>query len=243
MTLFAPGEIRLGRGAIPIEIRGGTPFVEATLRQGGRRAAGRFLIDTGATSAATVYADFVSANPWLLPARILPLTGGALLPGQFRAAVGRVDRLSFGGFAVTLPVVNFSSSAGADDAAEGDAGQIGGEILSRYTITLDYAHRRMSMRRGERREPYRFDASGVSFATEPPAFEAKRVRLVLPGTPAAEAGLERGDRLLAIDGMPAGPIPIQRLREMLRLPGRVHRLDILREGQPISVTLRTRTLV
>lgn len=244
MTLFAPRERPRGRRAIAIELREGTPFVAATLRQGRQRVAAPMLIDTGATGAATIYADLVAGHSWLLPRTILPLSAGALLPGQFRAAAGRLARLSFGGVAVARPVVNFSASAGADDAAESAGGQIGGEILSRYVVTIDYARRRLTLTPGRRLgEPYRFDASGASFAAEPPDFEAKRVRTVLPATPAAEAGLERGDRLLAVDGVPAAALPLSRLRAMLREPGRAYRLEVERGGRRLEATLRTRTLL
>lgn len=244
LTLFEPGEASGGGRAIPIEIRDGTPFVAATLRQGGVSVPARLLIDMGASSALTLYADFVAAHPGLVPPRTLALTGGAILPGQFRARTGRLGALALGPLRFSGPVANFSSNGAGDDAVPGDAGQIGGELLSRFTATYDYRQGRMRLRPGRRyRAPLRFDASGLSLAAEAPDFAMKRVRLVLPDTPAAEAGLRRGDRLLRFDGTPAGRLALGRIRAALRQPGRAHRLDVLRDGRRLSIRLVTRILI
>jgi predicted aspartyl protease len=244
LTLFEPGEASGGGTDIPIEIRDGTPFVAATLSQSGESVPARLLVDSGASGALTLYADFVAAHPDLVPMRTLALTGGAILPGQFRARAGRLGALALGPLRFAGPVANFSSNSGGDDAAPGDAGQIGGEVLGRFTATYDYRRGLMRLRPGRRyRAPLRFDASGLSLTSEAPDFAAKRVRLVLPETPASEAGLRPGDRLLRFDGVAAARLSLGRLREMLRRPGRAHRLDILRDGRRLSIRLVTRTLI
>ncbi|MEA3013510.1 MAG: hypothetical protein QOD42_2055 [Sphingomonadales bacterium] len=246
LTLFEPGEA--GRGddgtAIAIEIRDGTPFVAASLSQSGESVPARLLVDIGASSALTLYADFVAAHPDLIPMRTLALTGGAILPGQFRARTGRLGALALGPLRFARPVANFSSNSGGDDAAPGDAGQIGGELLSRFIATYDYRRGLMRLRPGRRyRDPLRFDASGLSLVAAAPDFAVKRVRLVLPDTPAAEAGLRPGDRLLHFDGTPAGRLTLGRIRVALRQPGRAHRLDVLRDRRRRSIRLVTRTLI
>lgn len=54
---------------------------------------------------------------------------------------------------------------------------------------------------------------------------------VAAGSPAAGAGLERGDILTAIDGEPTRPMPLWRAQRILAgEPGRVIALDLLRDG-------------
>lgn len=244
LILIEPGEYRPEGHIVPLEIRGNTPFVAATVNQGGRQFPARFLIDTGAVSALTVYGEFVAAHPELVPSSAIALTGGALLPGQFRARVGHLDALAFGPESFRKIVANFSSSSGADDAAEGDSGQIGGEVLSRFDITFDYAHRRMLLIPGRRhRAPFLFDASGLSLVATGERLEQKRVRLVLPDTPGALAGLAAGDVVQRIDGKPTASMSLGALRELLRRPGRVYRLEIVRNGVIHRVRLRTRVLI
>ena len=52
-------------------------------------------------------------------------------------------------------------------------------------------------------EPSRFDASGLRVHRSPGVRDALPIFLVVPGTPAAEAGLRESDLLLAVDGVPA----------------------------------------
>lgn len=93
------------------------------------------------------------------------------------------------------------------------------------------------------------DAGGVSSTPSPArawlgvrvAYEADGARIleVVPDSPAEEAGLRPGDRIVAIDGEPVDakhPLPdtLRRYR-----PGDTVRLTIIREGaeQTVSVTL------
>jgi predicted aspartyl protease len=76
-----------------------------------------------------------------------------------------------------------------------------------------------------------------------PNFQRFQVRSVVEGSPAADAGLQRGDRIVAVDGGHAGDITLERLRVILRDPGRVCRLKIDREGRLFEVELKLRPLL
>jgi predicted aspartyl protease len=244
MVLLSPRSPS-GRGtAVPIEIRGRTPFVSGTLVQAGRSVPARLLVDTGGTAALTLYQPYVAAHPWLVPDDAIAITGGAILPGQFRARVGRLEQLRVGPFRLDDPVVNYSSNANADDAMAGDAGQIGADVLKRFLVTIDYPHRRILLSPGpEAKAAFVFDASGASIAALPADVAVKRVRQVLPNSPAETAGLKAGDVLAEIDGTPVRTLPLGRIRVMLRLPGRTYRLTVLREGKSLSLQLTTRRLI
>lgn len=244
MVLRPANAVMRGGAVIPISIRGRTPFIAGTLVQGGRPVAGRLLVDTGGTTGLTLYQPFVSAHPGLVPPSAVALTGGAILPGRFKAQAGRLQEVRIGPFRMKRPVTNFSSSAAADDAMPGDAGQIGAEILRRFSVTVDYPHRRILLAPGRALDaPFEFDASGASLAAVAGDLRRKRVRLVLPGTPAEEAGLKAGDILREVDGVAAETLPLGRIRSLFRIAKRTYRLKIDRDGHPLSVELRTRTLV
>jgi membrane-associated protease RseP (regulator of RpoE activity) len=202
------------------------------------------LLDTGAVGAVTIYAQFQKLHPGLVPAHWVALTAGAILPGQFVTKVGRLDQVRVGRLLVPEPVTNFSANADADDAAPGDAGLIGGQILSRYRVTIDYARKRAVLAPARRaNDSYEFDASGLSLVAEYPTFKSKKVRLVLPGSPAATAGIKAGDQLLAIDDRPVSDTSLAELRMMLRLSGKTYLLRIRRGDEQILVSLITRRLI
>jgi C-terminal processing protease CtpA/Prc len=82
------------------------------------------------------------------------------------------------------------------------AGNIGGIILSRFTMTLDYAHRVIYM------EPNSIfgswitgDRTGLAVLVTKPG--ALQVTSVVKGGPADSAGIAVDDTIVAVDGMPA----------------------------------------
>lgn len=235
----------LGPGIpLALAIRGRTPFVEARLLQKNRSVKGRLLLDTGAVGAINLYAQFLKLHPELRPVRSLALTAGAILPGQYVTRVGRLRRVTIGGLTITDAVANFSANANADDAAPGDAGLVGGYVLSRYTLTIDYARRSaVLLPTASSNRPFEFDASGLSLAAGDASFLSKKVRLVLPDSPAAEAGVKPGDLLLAIDGKPAADFTLAQLRLMLREIGVAHAITLQRGAARIDVRLTTRRLI
>ena len=93
------------------------------------------------------------------------------------------------------------------------------------------------------RDPFVFDASGLSLsaaALSPPEY---RVRAVIPGSPASEVGILAGDRLLGINGAPATSRTLNAIRELLRQPGREFAIDVETAGKPRRVALVTRPLI
>lgn len=244
MMLHAPGSYRPAGTPVPVEIRGNTPYITATLGQNGLHVPARLLVDTGGTSPLTLYSQFVSRHPRLIPAGARTITAGAILPGQFRARLGRIGTIGIGPFTLAGPVANFSNSQGAEDAAEGDAGQIGGNLLSRFRVTIDYARRLLYLRPlpGWKR-PFEFDSSGVSFVADVEHPAVKRVRQVLPSTPGAEAGLQPGDIVRRLGSRDAGAMTLGELRAVLRRPGRTVTLQVERDGHAVRIRLVTRPIV
>jgi phosphoserine phosphatase RsbU/P len=75
------------------------------------------------------------------------------------------------------------------------------------------------------------------------AQQAQRVTNVLPGSPAEAAGMRRGDRILAIDGLPLNNSSYQARQWTLREPGDTVRLTLQRGSEAprnVTATLRQR---
>lgn len=62
-------------------------------------------------------------------------------------------------------------------------------------------------------------------------------------TPASEAGIRMGDRILEFDGQPAAQLSVSRLRAALRKPHRRYTVKLERGSAPLTVTLNTRPLL
>jgi S1-C subfamily serine protease len=108
-------------------------------------------------------------------------------------------------------------------------------------VTFDYAHQRVVFEPNERfAEPFEGEMSGATFVRAGPDFV---VRLVNPGTPAAEAGLHEGDRVTSVDGRPAAEFDLAALRAHLTGAGRAVQVDVVRGDEHFRATLTLRRLI
>jgi len=82
--------------------------------------------------------------------------------------------------------------------------------------------------------------SGFAFTRTP---EGIMVRVVNPDSPAAEVGLQVGDRITQVDDQPAETIDPSALRLQLQKEGRTVRLHIQRGAETMEKTLTLRRLL
>jgi C-terminal processing protease CtpA/Prc len=63
---------------------------------------------------------------------------------------------------------------------------------------------------------------------------------VTPGTPAAKAGIQKGDIIAGIDEDPAADLTLAEIRELFRQIGHKYTLVIERNGQSKRITVEMR---
>src|SRR5208282_98150 len=123
------------------------------------------------------------------------------------------------------------------------AGNVGAGVLKRFNITFDYSRQQLIFERnandGQRDT---FDRVGWWLNLADGEFELLDV---VPGGPAAEAGLKVGDKVIAVDGKPAAQVSLPALRARLRsdAPGTKLKLRIDTGGAIREVTIILRDLV
>ncbi|KPJ74628.1 MAG: hypothetical protein AMS19_15115, partial [Gemmatimonas sp. SG8_23] len=127
-----------------------------------------------------------------------------------------------------------------------DAGTLGGELLRRFTLTLDYPRDRILLEpNGLFDTPVREDLSGIfMLRAEGAGLDTIVVSVVGPGTPAEQADIQEGDVLLALDGVPASRLGIAGIFERLRSgPGETRRLLLERDGTTFEVHIPLQPLL
>lgn len=244
LVLHEPARFRYaGDGAIvPVSIINDEPFVAGDILQPHRPPIrGRFKIDTGSLDALGLNRNFLNEAEVLAPGQRTVALPGTAVGGATEGIVFTIDGFRLGGY--LLPALTIGAtleSAGFED--RDDAGTLGAEILSRFTVILDYRRERIILEPSERVTlPGTWDRSGLWLVAAGPGFDAFRVRSVFPESPAANAGMQAGDEILAVNGRPAGEWRLAEIWQLLRgEEGTRVRLEVRRgeTTRPVELTLR-----
>jgi hypothetical protein len=230
-----------GKGpTLPLEIEGGRPYVEAKLTPRGRDAlGGKFLVDTAAEGAVMLFSSFVREHRLLPPPPTAPAGSGGTMQGIIRG-----ETLEIGGRVLREPVITLSGASSGILSDPGHAGLIGMDVLRRFRVTLDGARGRILLEKSSAfAEPFDYDASGLLVQPQGADLTTLEIRRVIPGSPGAQAGLQTGDVILAVDGRPVGEITPRGVRRLFRMDGKQYALSILSRGAIRQVRLKCRRLI
>jgi len=221
--------------SIPIEIVEKTPYVRGRIVLNGREPIeGKFEIDTGGTGILNLNTPFVNKHKMLetLAKKTEGKMGGA--GGSASTVKAHVPAVAMGSFAIKDPLVVFArGTEGSESSTEYD-GSLNNGFLSEFKVILDYSHSQMILERNRKASP---DLSGLEIVAEPPRFRTFVVNAVEENSPAAAAGIQEEDTILAIDGQPAVGLTLKELRHLLTQPGE-HVLKIRHNSKTIQVRLR-----
>jgi len=160
-----------------------------------------------------------------------------------RSLQGRVKNIQVGRLSINNPIVSFSQ-AEAGKAATGGDGQIGGEVLRRFRLILDYSRQLIVLEPNKHlAEPVEADMSGFELVAEGEGLKTLTINEVLANSPAAEAELQEEDELTAINGRPVTEFSLEQIRQMLKQEGKEYVLKLKRGSQTLQVRLKMRRLI
>ncbi|MDE2182486.1 MAG: aspartyl protease family protein [Alphaproteobacteria bacterium] len=224
--------------AVPMRLYHQFPEVDGTY--GG--VAGRFGIDTGSRWALLLTGPYVTQNHLRETAAkgVVAATGWGV-GGTTRGYVLRGARLTLGDVVVPSPLTAMSTDTGGGFAAADFPNNVGGGVLKRFAVTLDYQHSVLYLKplAGPVPDLDAFDRSGLWINEADGGF---KIFEVTKGSPAEDAGLKAGDVIEAVDGRPVKDIALYDLRMRLRddAPGTVVTFAIRRGAtvEPVKITLR-----
>lgn len=201
---------------LPLTFNRSDPEIDGTMDD----APVRLRIDTGDGGAAMLYAPYVEKRKLRdhYTPRIQTITGrgiGGLVYGD----IVRVPTLTLGtkaGQTVVLRrvLVELSRQTEGGFFSDQESGQIGAEILKRFTVTFDYPHNRVHLTPNASLDaPFVGNRAGMSVDEQQGRYV---VVAVTPESPAAHAGIQDGDEILSVDGVAARQISAVELREKFR---------------------------
>ena len=227
---------------IPFTIEGKLPFIRATISINERISIeGKFEIDSGSTSAILFNAPFVKKHQLLksVPKTKQIKVGG--VGGTGNTLLGRIKKVKIGRLVLENPVARFYQDKGGDNASAKYDGLIGGEFLRRFNVIFDFSRRRAIFEpNAQIADLYEVDMSGLEVVADGDDYSIMLIDDIEPNSPAAEAGIEGGDVITAIDGRPAKEFTLDQIRQMFKQDGREYLLSLKRNEKTLQAKIKLR---
>jgi hypothetical protein len=150
--------------------------------------------------------------------------------------------LDLAGHSFPRIIAHYSDDKKGGFSSRTEAGNVGNDILASFALDFDYGHGQIWFEPVPGHVPQPFPRAGVTVYKG--RVEAFKVAAVASGTPAAEAGLQVDDEIIAVDGTPSKQLSGWDFRRaMRRPPGTKMTLSIVRKGQPHTVVTTLRELL
>jgi len=250
ITLYDPGKFEPPGGKfeeVPVEITRNKPYIvgDTKLTQDTTVAA-KYLLDTGASISLLIYTN---THPALdLPPRYIRSKIGMGLGGFLEGFLGRVEQIDIGD-AFQLPgvITNFQEIPPDVDQSflHGRNGIIGNQVLNRFEIIIDYIGGRMYLEPQRNfNKRFEYDKSGLVIAASGEHLNKFIVVDLIANSPAADAGVQVGDRIVAVNRLPVGLLSLGSITKKLRKrEGKRIRLAIVRGEERILFKFRLRRLI
>jgi hypothetical protein len=202
---------------------------------------GNWTLDLGA-SGMSFHHGFAQENGLSGRKGVDRRTYGAGGPGTTKAVM--FDDVEFAGFDVLHEVISIPYGRGEGAFSNTDiAGNIGNRLLRHFVLYLDYKNQQLIVEKGDDFDKdFPRNTTGLQIGLK--SKDRIEVVFVATGTPAEEAGLQVGDQIKSIDGVPTGELGgMVEIRKMLRAdPGKKYAFEVFRAGEFKKIDLVTRDL-
>jgi PDZ domain len=244
VRIFDPAAFQYKGGgkSFPLTMHEGMPAVKAKVTVAGHKSGEVLFILNTALDVPLVISDHFAQQHHFFSSHMktVPMASGELGVGT-NAVMSRIEDFQIGPYEVQGPLAAFAQGklSGADDSQV--AGEIGGGMLRRFTITLDYA-RQVAIfdSNSEIRTDDHEDMSGVSVAASGPNLKTFEVTQVRSGSPGADAGVQKGDVIAGVDDEAAADMTLSALRNLFRQVGHKYKLLVERNGKTLTVNVTMR---
>ena len=242
LTLHRPEQFRAPRGRrwvpLPLEIEGDRAYIHTDVGLNDSTTLPlRLILDTGAGHALSL--EIGSDARLAVPTQRLRAYLGRGLNGDVTGYLGRVKTLQLGRYRVNSLVASFPDEH-VVRARVGVPrnGNVGFELLKRFSVIIDYTHNRMWLRPNDLfRDPFEHDMCGMELLAGGPNYRRYLIQRIEPGSPAAQANLLPQDELLSINLQPVASMSLTQVTRLLHsADGRKLILFVRRAAGDLFVT-------
>lgn len=233
--------------ALPLEIYRNKLYLRtAMFVQQDSMVAVKLLIDTGAGLPLLLFSN--THEMLHAPENALPTNIGMGLGGYLEGFTGRVAKLNLGDFSENNIVSYFQtidSTLINSEYLNGRNGLIGNTLLGRFTVIIDYQNAKIWLKPSRNfKKEFVYDRSGINLIASGAGFRTFNVQSVLPGSPAEEADIRRGDVIVRVGLAPAALLSLGDLQRIFqKKPGKKITVVIKRNGKRMKKKIVLRDLI
>ena len=210
----APQERRVAGRAVPITFDDDIPLIEGRIDG----IPGLLALDTGNSSTTLVQGVWARRHGLAdrLKRGIETVSYGA--GGVSRNWASRIDSVEIGDAVLKRPIVRYAEDAAGAFSSITEAANIGTETLANFVLDFDYANGVIGFTYVPGLVALPFNRAGLRATKD--SSESFRAALVLENSPAAHAGIQRDDQIVAVDGVEAAKMSGRELTHKLtQAPG------------------------
>lgn len=162
----------------PISIERAKPYLQLDVVVNQQAQNSKMLVDTGNSDALWIFQN--TEPPIQVPEPNFEEYLGRGFSGDINGKRARVSGIQMGSFKFVQPIVSFpdSISIKSVNRVPGRRGSIGGELLKRFDILLDYPNQTIALRKSKYfDEPFQYNMSGIELQNEGTQWVQETVRL------------------------------------------------------------------
>ena len=145
----------------PISVERSKPYVIASAMVNDENIPAKLLVDIGNSDSFWIFEN----DKIKLPKKNFPDFLGKGFSGDIEGHRAKVAEFSLAGFTFKNPIVSFPDSSSIKNVkmVVNRIGSVGGEVLKRFTIVMDYADKKMYLKKNSKfNEPFSYNKSGIT---------------------------------------------------------------------------------
>ncbi len=234
MRVFRDTNYRIGRRSqeIPFRLVNNKPYVSATIvGENGDSLTTNLLLDLGASHPIYLNRSHIQLSDHTINSFI-----GKGISGNLMGNIGRADKILIGDVAVDNPLVFYPEREFLvfNEVEINWQGLIGGAIIKRFNIIIDYPSEKIVLRPGRNfSEPFNTSLSGLEVIASGPQLNRYKIHYVRPGSAAYEAGIQPGDYIVQLNHLSRSELNLDEILDAINL----------REGHQISMLINRDGLI
>lgn len=239
MHVYTKGTFKYPRGGFLLRpLLTSLPVVTADVRDD-REVRTRFYFDTGAGMCLLLSNDFASDSAFIKPKRKWFTTQAEGLGGKAPMKQGVIKQFKLGPYKFrNVPTYIFDDQYNVTSYPY-LGGLIGNDLLRRFNLIINYEKRDIYMVPNSHfKDVFDYSYTGIGMYVINGEI---RIIDVMPGSPAEAAGFKSEDIIMAVENNFSQSI--QTYKNLLQSPGQRLKILILREGEPMVLTLKVKNIL